>query len=358
MLNDQFNVELMSFNLNNITRENVKGLSPYSSARDEYVSDGSTMVFLDANENPFENGVNRYPDPQQRSLKTILAAQKGIKEENILLGNGSDEVLDLLFRAFCEPKQDNIITLPPTYGMYKVLSGINLVENREVLLTTAFQPNIAEITKEIDEHTKLLFICSPNNPTGNSFSTAIIEELLNSFNGLVVIDEAYIDFSSEESWTSKLADYPNLIVTQTLSKAYGMAGIRLGICLASPEIIAVINKIKPPYNVNQLTQEKAIERVSDQKAVQTEVASILAEREKLLETLKTISFVSTIYPTDANFILAKVDDATLRYTQLLEKGIVVRNRTTQPLCENTLRFTVGTSEENIIVITALRALSN
>ena len=358
MLNDQFNVELMSFNLNNITRENVKGLSPYSSARDEYVSDGSTMVFLDANENPFENGVNRYPDPQQRSLKTILAAQKGIKEGNILLGNGSDEVLDLLFRAFCEPKQDNIITLPPTYGMYKVLSGINLVENREVLLTTAFQPNIAEIKKTIDKHTKLLFICSPNNPTGNSFSTAIIEELLNSFNGLVVIDEAYIDFSSEESWTSKLADYPNLIVTQTLSKAYGMAGIRLGICLASPEIIAVINKIKPPYNVNQLTQDKAIERVSDQKAVQTEVASILAEREKLIETLKTISFVSTIYPTDANFILAKVDDATLRYTQLLEKGIVVRNRTTQPLCENTLRFTVGTSEENIIVITALRALSN
>ncbi|WP_074674782.1 histidinol-phosphate transaminase [Maribacter dokdonensis] len=348
----------MSFNLNNITRENVKGLSPYSSARDEYVSDGSTMVFLDANENPFENGVNRYPDPQQRSLKTILAAQKGIKEENILLGNGSDEVLDLLFRAFCEPKKDNIITLPPTYGMYKVLSGINLVENREVLLTTEFQPNITEITKAIDEHTKLLIICSPNNPTGNSFSTAIIEELLNSFNGLVVIDEAYIDFSSEESWTSKLADYPNLIVTQTLSKAYGMAGIRLGLCLASAEIIAVINKIKPPYNVNQLTQEKAIERVSDQKAVQIEVASILAEREKLMETLKTISFVSTIYPTDANFILAKVDDATLRYNQLLEKGIVVRNRTTQPLCENTLRFTVGTSEENNIVITALRALSN
>ena len=356
MLNDQFNVELMSFNLNNITRENVKGLSPYSSARDEYVSDGSTMVFLDANENPFENGVNRYPDPQQRSLKTILAAQKGIKEGNILLGNGSDEVLDLLFRAFCEPKQDNIITLPPTYGMYKVLSGINLVENREVLLTTAFQPNIAEIKKTIDKHTKLLFICSPNNPTGNSFSTAIIEELLNSFNGLVVIDEAYIDFSSEESWTSKLADYPNLIVTQTLSKAYGMAGIRLGICLASAEIIAVINKIKPPYNVNQLTQDKAIERMSDQKAVQTEVASILEEREKLTETLKTISFVSIIYPTDANFILAKVDDATLRYNQLLKEGVVVRNRTTQPLCENTLRFTVGNSEENKKLAEALKRI--
>ncbi|SNR47706.1 histidinol-phosphate aminotransferase [Maribacter sedimenticola] len=356
MLNDQFNVELMSFNLNNITRENVKGLSPYSSARDEYVSDGSTMVFLDANENPFENGVNRYPDPQQRSLKTILAAQRGINEENILLGNGSDEVLDLLFRAFCEPKQDNIITLPPTYGMYKVLSGINLVENREVLLTTAFQPNIAEIKKAIDKHTKLLFICSPNNPTGNSFSTAIIEELLNSFNGLVVIDEAYIDFSSEESWTSKLADYPNLIVTQTLSKAYGMAGIRLGICLASAEIIAVINKIKPPYNVNQLTQDKAIERVSDQTAVQTEVASILEERAKLMETLKTISFVSAIYPTDANFILAKVDDATLRYNQLLKEGVVVRNRTTQPLCENTLRFTVGNTAENKKLAEALKRI--
>ena len=348
----------MSFNLDNITRENVKGLNPYSSARDEYVSDGSTMVFLDANENPFENGVNRYPDPQQRGLKTILAEQKGIKEENILLGNGSDEVLDLLFRAFCEPKVDNIITLPPTYGMYKVLSGINMVENREVLLTNAFQPNVSEIINIIDEHTKLLFICSPNNPTGNSFSTKIIEELLNSFNGLVVMDEAYVDFSSEESWVSKLGDYPNVIITQTLSKAYGMAGIRLGICIASTEIIAVVNKIKPPYNVNQLTQEKATERVLDQQAVKNEINEILVERKKLIDALKTVSFVEVIHDTDANFVLAKVDDATLRYNQLLSKGIVVRNRTTQPLCENTLRFTVGTSEENNIVITALKAISN
>ncbi|MGO4921127.1 histidinol-phosphate transaminase [Maribacter spongiicola] len=348
----------MSFNLDKITRENVKGLSPYSSARDEYVSDGSTMVFLDANENPFENGVNRYPDPQQRGLKAILAEQKVIKEENILLGNGSDEVLDMLFRAFCEPKQDNIITLPPTYGMYKVLSGINLVENREVLLTNDFQPNVEEILKTIDNNTKLLFICSPNNPTGNSFSTKAIEELLNSFNGLVVIDEAYIDFSSKESWVSKLANYPNIIITQTLSKAYGMAGIRLGICIASAEIIAVVNKIKPPYNVNQLTQEKATTRVLDKQAVKNEVSEILAERSKLEEALKTVSFVETIYPTDANFILAKVDDATLRYNQLLKKGIVVRNRTTQPLCANTLRFTVGTPEENNSVINALKELSN
>tara|TARA_R110002051_G_scaffold165130_3_gene235979 strand:+ start:41560 stop:42606 length:1047 start_codon:yes stop_codon:yes gene_type:complete len=347
----------MSFNLDNITRENVKGLSPYSSARDEYVSDGSTMVFLDANENPYENGVNRYPDPQQRGLKAVLAEQKGIKEENILLGNGSDEVLDLLFRAFCEPKQDNIITLPPTYGMYKVLSGINMVENREVLLTSDFQPNVVEILNTIDTNTKLLFICSPNNPTGNSFSTKKIEALLNSFNGLVVIDEAYIDFSSEESWTSKLSEYPNLIITQTLSKAYGMAGIRLGICIASVEIIAVVNKIKPPYNVNQLTQEKATTRVLDTNSVRNEVNEILAERAKLEETLQSVSFVKNIYPTDANFILAKVDDATLRYNQLLKKGIVVRNRTTQPLCENTLRFTVGTSKENNCVITALKELS-
>lgn len=346
----------MSFNLDNITRENVKGLSPYSSARDEYVSDGSTMVFLDANENPFENGVNRYPDPQQRGLKAILAEQKGIKEENILLGNGSDEVLDLLFRAFCEPKQDNIITLPPTYGMYKVLSGINLVENREVLLTNDFQPNVEGILNTIDSNTKLLFICSPNNPTGNSFSTSHMEELLTSFSGLVIIDEAYIDFSSEESWTSKLADYPNLIVTQTLSKAYGMAGIRLGLCLASADIIAVLNKIKPPYNVNQLTQDKAIERVLDIKGVREEVAKILTERSNLIDALKAVSFVETIYPTDANFILAKVDDATLRYNQLLEKGVVVRNRTTQPLCENTLRFTVGTEKENKKLAKALKSI--
>ena len=346
----------MSFNLDNITRENVKGLSPYSSARDEYVSDGSEMVFLDANENPFENGVNRYPDPQQRRLKAILAHQKGVSEKHILLGNGSDEVLDLLFRAFCEPKQDNVITLPPTYGMYKVLSGINVVENREVLLTDDFEPNVPAIKEKIDINTKLLFICSPNNPSGNSFSPEKIEELLDVFNGLIIIDEAYIDFSTFKSWSSKLSKYPNLVVTQTLSKAYGLAGIRLGICLASEEIIAVLNKIKPPYNVNELTQERAIQRVSDLEHVQNEVSKILAERDRLALTLETIPFVSSIYPSDANFILAKVDDAALRYGQLLQKGVVVRNRATQPLCENTLRFTVGTAAENKQLITALKSI--
>lgn len=346
----------MSFNLDNITRENVKGLSSYSSARDEYVSDGSKMVFLDANENPFENGVNRYPDPKQRSLKALLATEKDIAEENLLLGNGSDEVLDLLFRAFCEPGKDNVITLPPTYGMYQVLSGINTVENRSVLLDTDFQPNVEAILETVDNDSKLLFLCSPNNPTGNSLSTQKIIRLLKQFKGLVVIDEAYIDFSSEQSWVSKLSEYPNLVVTQTLSKAYGMAGIRLGICIASPEIIAVLNKIKPPYNVNELTQLKALERVSKVDEIQGEVSKILKEREKLEKALGDISFVKSIYPSDANFILAKVDDATLRYNQLLKKGVVVRNRTTQPLCENTLRFTVGTSEENRILVQMLNQM--
>lgn len=346
----------MSFNLDNITRENVKGLKPYSSARDEYVSDGSKMVFLDANENPFENGTNRYPDPQQRNLKALLAKQKDIKEGNILLGNGSDEVLDLLFRAFCKPGTDNVITLPPTYGMYNVLSGINNVANKAVLLDSDFQPNVEAILNTVDNNSKLLFVCSPNNPTGNSISTEKIQQLLHSFSGLVIIDEAYIDFSTEQSWVSKLSEYPNLVVTQTLSKAYGMAGIRLGICVASEQVISVLNKIKPPYNVNELTQQSAKDRVSNQKVVQQEISAILSERQLLKQTLSGISFISKVYPSDANFILAKVDDASKRYNQLLEKGIVVRNRTTQPLCEHSLRFTVGTPEENRMLIKALNIL--
>lgn len=345
-----------TFDLNKLIRENVKGLSPYSSARDEYVSDGSQMVFLDANENPYESGVNRYPDPHQRSLKEVLASRKGVGTDQLLLGNGSDEVLDLIFRAFCEPKQDNVITLPPTYGMYKVLAGINNIENREVLLTTDFEPNVNEILQAMDGNSKLLFLCSPNNPTGNSFDRERIRELLESFAGLVVIDEAYIDFSQEESWIGELDSYPNLMVTQTLSKAYGLAGIRLGSCYASAEIIAVLNKIKPPYNVNELTQQRALERILDVDSVTDQVQMILAERALLYEVLRQVDFVEKIYASDANFILAKVDDATKRYNQLLKKGIVVRNRTTQPLCGNTLRFTVGTKEENQKLINVLKQL--
>lgn len=345
-----------TFDINNIVRESVRKLQPYSSARDEYVSDGSEMIFLDANENPFDNGVNRYPDPYQRSLKSLLAEQKGVSESQILLGNGSDEVLDLIYRAFCEPNQDNIITLPPTYGMYKVLAGINSVENKEVLLTTDFQPNVNEIIEAVDTNTKLLFICSPNNPTGNSFKKEGIEKLLEAFNGLVVIDEAYIDFSKDESWLSQLKTYPNLIVTQTLSKAYGLAGIRLGICYASEEIIGILNKIKPPYNVNQLTQQRALQRVLNQDLVDQEVQQILDERDGLIKALNSMKFVEQLYPSDANFVLAKVDNADKRYQQLLEKHVVVRNRSTQPLCENTLRFTVGTPEENKKLIAILKAL--
>ncbi|SMC73949.1 histidinol-phosphate transaminase [Cellulophaga tyrosinoxydans] len=342
--------------INNLVRENIKGLSPYSSARDEYVSDGSEMVFLDANENPFENGVNRYPDPQQRSLKEVLAQQKGVKPSNILFGNGSDEVLDLIFRAFCEPKEDNIITLPPTYGMYKVLSGINDIENREVLLTNDFQPNIEQILEAADANSKLLFLCSPNNPTANSFSSGKILHLLKNFQGIVVIDEAYIDFSNEESWVQKLGDFNNLIITQTLSKAYGMAGIRLGICFASEELIQILNKIKPPYNVNELTQKKALERILNVEKVKSEVVEILKERDMLSKVLLQLNFVTQVYDTDANFVLAKVDNATNRYNQLLKKGIVVRNRTTQPLCENTLRFTIGTKQENEKLIQVLKEI--
>jgi histidinol-phosphate aminotransferase len=345
------------FDINKLVRESVRELKPYSSARDEYVSDGSDMVFLDANENPFNNGVNRYPDPQQRNLKALLAEQKGVAVKNLLLGNGSDEVLDLIFRAFCEPKIDNIITSPPTYGMYKVLAGINDIENREVLLTSDFEPNVEGVLKNADQNTKLLFLCSPNNPTGNCFSEKHIKQLLNSFKGIVVIDEAYIDFSEAESWLVQLRNYPNLIVTQTLSKAYGLAGIRLGICCASPAIITILNKIKPPYNVNELTQQRALQHVLNTKNVHEEVRSILKERNQLTKELSRFDFVHKIYPTDANFILVKVDDAHKRYQQLLDKGIVVRNRSTQPLCENTLRLTVGNQEENEKLIKALGGLN-
>jgi histidinol-phosphate aminotransferase len=345
------------FDINSLVRENVKAMKPYSSARDEFEDfDTADMIFLDANENPFENGVNRYPDPQQASVKSVLANQNGVAKNQILLGNGSDEVLDLLFRAFCEPKIDNVITLPPTYGMYGVLANLNAVENREVLLSNDFQPQLEEIMKAVNKNTKMIFLCSPNNPTGNTFSEESVQYLLDNFNGLVVIDEAYIDFSDKDSWIQKIKTYPNLIITQTLSKAYGLAGIRLGICYASAAIIAVLNKIKPPYNVNELTQQRALDRLANSKKIKEEIFSIIAQREELLKVLNEVNFVSTIYPTEANFILIKVDNANQRYDELIAKGIVIRNRTTQPLCENTLRLTIGTEEENKKLISALKNL--
>jgi histidinol-phosphate aminotransferase len=340
-------------NVLNLIRPSIKALKPYSSARDEFKGTTDDMVFLDANENPYENGVNRYPDPQQGTIKDLLSNLKGVPIENILLGNGSDEVLDLIYRAFCEPNIDNIITLPPTYGMYNVLANINAVDIKKVQLSDDFQPQVDNILEVADKNSKLLFLCSPNNPTGNSFSQESIEKLLREFKGVVVIDEAYIDFSDASSWIERLTEFPNLIVTQTLSKAYGMAGIRLGICYASKEIISVLNNIKPPYNVNELTQQRAMEQLNNYEQTQSQIQSILEQREELVNRLKEVSFVSEIYPSDANFILVKVDDATKRYNELIEKGIVVRNRTTQLGCENCLRLTVGTQQENIKLINTL-----
>ncbi|EDP95846.1 histidinol-phosphate transaminase [Kordia algicida OT-1] len=347
-----------TFNIQNLLRENIKTLKPYSSARDEYKASGSEMVFLDANENPYENGVNRYPDPKQKDVKVALAKVKNCNPENIVLGNGSDEILDLIFRAFCEPKEDNIIILPPTYGMYKVLAEINDINIKEVVLSKTFQPKADEILNTANKNSKILFLCSPNNPTGNSFDIATVEKLLKEFNGIIVIDEAYIDFSGQESWLNRLEEFPNLIIIQTLSKAYGMAGIRLGICYASFTIVEILNRIKPPYNVNLLTQSYALKRIEDQESVNIEIAEIQKNKEQLAEALKEVGFVSEIYPSDANFILVKVDDANLRYNQLIKKGIVIRNRTTQALCENCLRFTVGTNVENQRLLKALNEIES
>jgi len=340
--------------LNQLVRPSIAKLKPYSSARDEF--QGDSAIFLDANESPFENGVNRYPDPLQRALKQRIAAIKGVDTDRIFLGNGSDEVLDLIFRAYCEPGVDNVIILPPTYGMYKVLADLNGVECREVLLTSDFEPDVEKTLRMADSHSKVLFLCSPNNPSGNAFSAESIERLLRGFSGLVVVDEAYVDFCIERTLLPRLAEFPNLIVTQTFSKAYGLAGIRLGMAFASEEIIMVLNRIKPPYNINNLTQRFAYEQLSDTLQVEYQVKELLEERKKLSHALGAISWVKEVFPSDANFLLIRVDNAGLRYKQLVEQGIVVRNRNSQPLCENCLRITVGTEGENGVLLEAMRRL--
>ena len=313
---------------------------------------------MDANENPFDNGVNRYPDPQQRKLKEVIARRRGVAANQLLLGNGSDEVLDLIFRAFCIPNQDKIIVMPPTYGMYRVLANINCVPLTEVPLNNDFQLVTKKIINQISSQTKAIFLCSPNNPSGNSFRREDILTLLQSFTGLVVIDEAYIDFSTQKSLVSELSSYPNLIITQTLSKAYGLAGIRLGICIASEEIVDILNKIKPPYNINSLTQERAISTLKDWDTTQEQITQLIAERKGLFAQLEKISFVEKVYPSDANFLLVRVDDANKRYAQLIQNDIVVRNRSKQVGCENCLRFSVGTPQENQILIETLNRLSS
>lgn len=342
--------------IENLIRENIKSLKPYSSAREEFKNSASNLVYLDANENPFDTGLNRYPDPQQNLVKAALAKIKNVSREQLLLGNGSDEVLDLIFRVFCEPKVDTVIALPPTYGMYEVLANTNDVKILNISLLDNYQPNVDEILKAQNSQTKLLFLCSPNNPTANSFNADKIETLIKKFTGIVVIDEAYIDFSSQESWIGRLNEFPNLIVIQTLSKAYGLAGIRLGACYSSTKIISVLNKIKPPYNVNQLTQQTALKALQNSIKTNNEIAIIISERNKLKTDLEEISFVVKVYPSDANFLLVKVDNAIVRYNQLVEYGIIVRNRTNQPICENCLRFTVGTKEENKKLMKTLKLL--
>ena len=343
-------------NLNKLLRKNILQMNPYSSARDEYKDLEANMVFLDANENPFKSVVNRYPDPQQTALKTLISTQKNVPTNQIILGNGSDEVLDLIFRAFCEPNQDSILSLSPTYGMYNVLANLNAIENIQVPLSSNFELEVDKILASVKKNTKLLFICSPNNPSGNTVDCTAIEQLLGTFNGLVVIDEAYIDFTNEASWTKRLNSYPNLIVTQTLSKAYGLAGIRLGICYASQEIIAILNKIKPPYNINTLTQNAAIKALNNINKVADQIKTVLQERNRLVKAFETFAFIQKIYPSKANFILIKVDDANKRYDELIKKGIVVRNRSSQLHCENCLRITVGTPSENTQLLTKLKTL--
>jgi len=333
----------MEFNLTNLVRPNIRGMKAYSSARDEYTS--KEGVFLDANENPFPSAVNRYPDPYQRELKEELAKVKGVETNQIIVGNGSDEVLDLLFRAFCVPGKDTVVTIKPSYGMYDVLAQTNDVKLIEVPLDAAFNLN-GESILESAKGAKMIILCSPNNPTGNLLNRNVILDLLRKFSGIVVIDEAYIDFSNGKTFLQELNNYPNLVVSQTMSKAYGMAGIRVGLGFGNVEVIDILNKLKPPYNVNELSQKFALARLKDVKQVASEVMQVLLERSRLLALLKENKHVAHIYRTDANFILFKVENANDVYNHFAKNKVVVRNRTNQFGCENCLRVTIGTHEEN------------
>ena len=339
--------------LKELARPNVWALKPYSSARDEY-SGVEASVFLDANENPYHAPYNRYPDPLQKDLKGLIAPLKQVREEQIFLGNGSDEAIDLIFRAFCRPSVDNVVAIDPTYGMYQVCAEVNDVEYRKVLLDENYQFSADKLLAASDERTKAIFLCSPNNPTGNNLCRAEIEKLLLSFEGLVIVDEAYIDFSGARSFLLDLDNYPNLIVLQTFSKAWGCAAIRLGMAFASKEIIGLFNKIKYPYNVNLLTQNEAIALLKEPSTIADWVDALLKERSRLMDAFLSLPCCVHIYSTDANFFLAKVTDAKRIYDYLVSKGIIVRNRTKVALCGNCLRITIGTPEENNVLLDALK----
>jgi histidinol-phosphate aminotransferase len=340
------------FSLDKILRENIKNLKPYSSARDEYT--GKQAVFLDANENPYDNSYNRYPDPLQIEVKETISNIKGISSGSIFLGNGSDESIDLLIRAFCEPRIDNIVSVEPSYGMYKVLADINDVKFNTVLLAGDFQLDTKGILKAADNNTKLIFLCSPNNPTSNSFNKQDIEAILNSFKGIVIVDEAYIDFSTKGSLLSILDEYKNLVVLQTFSKAWGLAGIRLGMAFGSAEIISVLNKVKYPYNISSLTLETAKKELADNKSKDKWIERILNSRENLTKELNSLPYVIKVYPSDANFLLVKLNSPKEIYDYLVERKIIVRDRSNVILCEGCLRITVGTEDENAMLMNALK----
>jgi len=337
-------------------RPNILRLKPYSSARSEFK--GQADIFLDANENPFDTGMNRYPDPLQWAVKEELGKLKEIAPKHIFLGNGSDEVIDLLIRIFCEPGKDAVLTLPPTYGMYQVSAGIADVAIREVSLTPEFQPDVERILAAADPQTKLLFLCSPNNPTGNNLDRHALEQLMDGFSGIVVVDEAYIDFSDQDSCINLLPKYPNLVVMQTFSKAWGMAGIRLGMAFASEEIIALFNKVKPPYNVNQLTQKAALDALLSDHSLTEMVEVILEQRDRLEQRLPDLPFVQQVHPSHANFLLVKVDDPKKLYDYLVEDKIIVRDRSKVLLCDGSLRITVGRPEENDQLLDSLIAYAS
>lgn len=345
----------MNFDLDRLVRDNIRNLKPYSSARSEF--SGSAKVYLDANENSFGSPLtrwyNRYPDPLQWEVKKKVATIKNVSAESMLLGNGSDECIDLLIRAFCNPKDDNIIICPPTYGMYEVYAHINDVPVKEVPLTTVYQLNLEAIEEAIDAHTKMIFLCSPNNPTGNSLDREAIEMILNNFDGLVVVDEAYINYSRQRSFVTELKNYPNLLVMQTLSKAWGLAALRLGMIFTSTQIIDVLNKIKPPYNINQPAQELALKALDKLEDVNAMIKETVKERKALISELAAVPFVQKVFPTDANFVLVKMDEATEIYNYLKGQGIIVRNRSNVILCEDSLRITVGTPEQNKALMDAL-----
>ncbi len=338
-------------NLEQLVRPNILKLKPYSSARSEYK--GEADILLDANENPFETGFNRYPDPLQWALKTKIGEVKSVAPDQLFLGNGSDEAIDLLVRIFCEPGEDHIITLPPTYGMYQVCADISNVAIKEIPLQENFQANVAAILNAADAHSKLLFLCSPNNPTGNNLNLVDIQDLLTGFPGIVVVDEAYIDFSEQTSCTRLLEQYDNLVVLQTFSKAWGLAGVRLGMAFAQEDIIALFNKVKPPYNINQLTQDAVYMALDEMEEKDEWVEQILTERERLIDALNAFKCVQHIHPSDANFLLVKVTDPQSIYEWLLGQGIVVRDRSKVLLCDDCLRFTIGDPDENKFLLEAL-----